>query len=274
MIGRSLCSGILVFLSFSAGPAFAYTADCIISPSRLVRVGTPVSGLIAEISVERGDWVEVGQEIARLDTALQDMEIRSARARASASEAALLSARTRVDFLRGQLDRNLALQERNVVAAAVVEESRSNLLVAENDLLTAQQNLTTAEVDIAVAQAERDRRIITSPAAAYVIARELTGGEFWSETAPIMTLADVATLHVEAIADIDAFGTIVLGDEALVMPEAPIGGEYIAIVDVIDPVFDAASGTFGIRLALPNPDRALPAGLRCQVTFGVTPDGG
>jgi len=32
-------------------------------------------------------------------------------------------------------------------------------------------------------------------------------------------------------------------------------------------VIDAASGTFGIRLALPNRKSSLPAGLRCQVDF-------
>jgi len=32
-------------------------------------------------------------------------------------------------------------------------------------------------------------------------------------------------------------------------------------------VLDAASGTFGVRLALPNPGQQLPAGIRCKVQF-------
>ena len=36
---------------------------------------------------------------------------------------------------------------------------------------------------------------------------------------------------------------------------------------VVDRVMDAASGTFGVRLRLPNPDLALPAGIRCTVRF-------
>jgi multidrug efflux pump subunit AcrA (membrane-fusion protein) len=51
------------------------------------------------------------------------------------------------------------------------------------------------------------------------------------------------------------------------MPEAPVGGRHAATVAVVDRVVDAASGTFGIRLLLPNPDLALPAGLRCRVRF-------
>ena len=50
-----------------------------------------------------------------------------------------------------------------------------------------------------------------------------------------------------------------------VTPEAPLSGTFSAQVDVIDRVFDAASGTFGIRLTLPNPGNAIPAGHRCEV---------
>ena len=32
-------------------------------------------------------------------------------------------------------------------------------------------------------------------------------------------------------------------------------------------VLDAASGTFGVRLELPNPQRKIPAGVRCSVAF-------
>ena len=54
---------------------------------------------------------------------------------------------------------------------------------------------------------------------------------------------------------------------AEVSPEDPIGGKYAAVVTVVDQVFDAASGTIGIRLDLPNPGYALPAGLKCKVRF-------
>jgi hypothetical protein len=52
-----------------------------------------------------------------------------------------------------------------------------------------------------------------------------------------------------------------------VRPEAPIGGSHQAKVAVVDRVLDASSGTFGVRLELPNADRALPAGARCRVDF-------
>jgi multidrug efflux pump subunit AcrA (membrane-fusion protein) len=65
------------------------------------------------------------------------------------------------------------------------------------------------------------------------------------------------------------YGQIRNGSKARVRPEKPIGGTYDATVTVVDRVLDAASGTFGVRLALPNPDLRLPAGIRCKVEFDV-----
>ena len=48
---------------------------------------------------------------------------------------------------------------------------------------------------------------------------------------------------------------------------------YPATVTIVDRVADAASGTFRVRLTLPNPGHDLPAGLRCSVRFqAVEPD--
>ena len=52
-----------------------------------------------------------------------------------------------------------------------------------------------------------------------------------------------------------------------VIPEAPIGGQYMAEVKIVDRVIDAARGTLGVRLELPNPNHRLPAGLKCKVIF-------
>ena len=46
-----------------------------------------------------------------------------------------------------------------------------------------------------------------------------------------------------------------------------MGGSYTGRVVIVDKVMDAASGTFGIRVELPNPSLGLPAGLKCRVRF-------
>jgi hypothetical protein len=41
----------------------------------------------------------------------------------------------------------------------------------------------------------------------------------------------------------------------------------VATVKIVDRVIDARSGTFGVRLELPNSDYTIPSGLHCQVRF-------
>ncbi len=85
--------------------------------------------------------------------------------------------------------------------------------------------------------------------------------------ANIVTLASINPLNIEAYLPVRYYGTVKVGDKGAVHPDDPVGGEYEAKVSIVDQVFDAASGTFGVRLSLPNPANRLPGGMRCHVTF-------
>jgi multidrug efflux pump subunit AcrA (membrane-fusion protein) len=82
-----------------------------------------------------------------------------------------------------------------------------------------------------------------------------------------LTVAGIDPLHVEVVVPVALFGSIRKGMRAEVKPEAPVGGSYTATVVIVARVVDAASGTFGVRLELPNPANRLPAGLKCTVRF-------
>jgi membrane fusion protein, multidrug efflux system len=64
------------------------------------------------------------------------------------------------------------------------------------------------------------------------------------------------------------FKTLRVGMTARVSLAPFLPGSYQAQVVVVDKVIDAASGTLGVRLQLPNPDNKIPAGIQCAVVFG------
>ena len=84
---------------------------------------------------------------------------------------------------------------------------------------------------------------------------------------PILKMMEIDPLHVELVLPITHFGKIKRGQRARILPEPPFGGTYSAVVDVIDITVDAASGTFGARLILPNPGNRIPAGIKCRARF-------
>jgi hypothetical protein len=71
---------------------------------------------------------------------------------------------------------------------------------------------------------------------------------------------------VEVVMPVEYYQKLNLGIGAEVAPEG-LGLRRTATVKVIDRMFDAASGTFGVRLELQNHDHAIPGGLRCKVDF-------
>jgi multidrug efflux pump subunit AcrA (membrane-fusion protein) len=111
------------------------------------------------------------------------------------------------------------------------------------------------------------QRTLRSPIDGIVVERLLVPGEYRNEQSPIMTLAQIDPLRVEVFVPTGHYGRIRAASQAKVVPEEPIGGSYTATVTVVDRVMDAGSGTFGVRLALPNPELKLPAGIRCKVAF-------
>jgi len=110
------------------------------------------------------------------------------------------------------------------------------------------------------------RRSIDSPIDAVVVERLFSPGEYVHED-PILRLAQIDPLRVEVAIPIRLYGKVRVGMVGKVTWEVAGLGSHDATVTVVDPVVDAASGTIGIRLELPNPDYRLPAGTQCTVTF-------
>ena len=118
-------------------------------------------------------------------------------------------------------------------------------------------------------ESERDaltlaRRIVRSPINGVVIKRHKSAGEY-VEGDPIVQLAQLDPLRIEVVAPLTLYGQLKKGMQAVVTPELVVDGSFIATVVSIDPVMDAATATFGVRLSLPNPQRRLPAGLKCTL---------
>src|SRR5262249_39243113 len=148
-----------------------------------------------------------------------------------------------------------------------VEEADAEVQIAEQQLKEAQLNRELARLDVLHAEEVVSQRLLRSPIDGVVVERLLVPGEYRNDQSPVLTLAQVDPLRVEVFVPTAYFGQIRVGSKAEVRPEQPIGGIHIATVTVVDHVLDAASGTFGVRLALPNPQLVLPAGLHCKVAF-------
>ncbi len=253
--------------SAGAGQTPLPPVGCLIQPLDVVDLASPVAGLVSEVLVERGDHVTTGQRIAQFDTALEVVELDAARARASNTHA-IAAAESRLAFREDMAIRMARLADRNAISDTDADEARMEADTARQALEEARVALRVAQIDVQAAAARLDRKILRSPIDGLVTSRSVSPGEFRDGDDPVVTIARIDRLRVEAYVPLEYYPALSIGDVVQIIPEAPIGGRHTAYITVIDQVFDAASATLGIVMELPNPDLTMPAGLRCEVSFG------
>jgi RND family efflux transporter MFP subunit len=271
---RCLLASVALLLTTSSGKAQtpptpapqASEYDCVIEPEQVVKLASPVVGVIARLDVDRGHIVRKGQILGKLEDGVEVATLALARARAT-NESSIKSAEARLQFLRLKHGRIDALHTKSVSTLAALQEAEAETNIAEQQLREATLNKEIAQLEVLHVEEIVNQRTLRSPINGVVVERLLVPGEYRNEQSPILTLAQIDQLRVEVFVPTARYGDIRVGSRAEVRPEAPIGGAHAATVTVVDRVLDAASGTFGVRLVLPNPELAMPAGIRCKILF-------
>jgi RND family efflux transporter MFP subunit len=269
---RSNAEILLVVLCMMAGFAQPAGADkpgefaCLIRPKMVLKLGSPVPGLISEVLVDRGAIVKKGEIVARLVSNVEEANLALAEARA-ANDSAIRSAQAKLDYQKRKAERMSELRKDNNVSISAAEEAETAASVAASELHEAEVNQQLARLDLVRSREMLNQRTIHSPIDGVVTERTLGPGEYAFDQAHILTVAQIDPLDVDVFVPLSEFGKIRPGMLAEIYPENPVGGQHDATVDVVDRVFDAASGTIGVRLELPNPNYTLPAGLKCEVRF-------
>jgi RND family efflux transporter MFP subunit len=262
-------ASVVMAVVLCAANAHALPFDCLIDPSLTLKLGSPITSILDRVDVDRGDHVKPGQVVATLESAVERAAVTLNEARAK-NTAEIEAKQAVLELKRGILARKRSLQASSYASAQDIETAQAEFHVAEQDLAAARSNRHIAEIELDRARATLEQRTIRSPVDGVVVKRVLGPGEYVHQESQIITLARIDPLNVETFLPVRYYRQIKVGDTATVWPNEPIGGERQAVIKIVDQVFDAASGTFGVRLELANPEFDIPAGLRCRVGFNIT----
>jgi len=249
-------------VTIDAGRSF----DCQIEPRVVVKVAAEVSGVLKSVLVERGDVVSAGQVVAIFQSDVQEAIVALARLKAG-NHAQIRAQQSRRDVMRRKVERVQALQRKEFASTSALDEVKSELTVIESAEEEAQLMQELARLELDREERILAQRKIRSPVSGVVTEKMLSAGEYRNENNHIVTVAQIDPLNVEVFVPIALIDRIRIGGRAKVMPEGASGNRLDASVVIVDRVADAASGTFGVRLTLPNSEHRLPAGLRCKIEF-------
>ena len=255
---------ILALLVAAPGWA-AQPLGCLIEPERVAEVGSPVTGVIESMLVERGDLVRKGQLIAVLRTDVERASVNVAHSKAESS-ADMKAAAANLAFTRQRLVRAEDLFKKEFISGQALDQARAEVDVAEQKLIQAREIQRVSQRELELANAQLAQRMIRSPIDGVIAERYFSPGERVEDKA-LVRVVKFDPLRVQMVVPSALFGKIQAGASATVMPDLPGVAPATARVTLVDKVVDAASNTFRVQLELPNPNLALPAGLRCKANF-------
>jgi membrane fusion protein (multidrug efflux system) len=219
-------------------------------PDRDAQIAPQVAGRIEELSVREGDAVADGQQVARIDAAPLADQAREA-------EAALAKTRAELRNAEATRARTQRVYEHGIAARQEVDDATARAEAAK-----------AAESEAAAvaqrAQRQVDRARVRSPLAGVVVRILRRPGELVDGTpaTPVLEVADPSRLELVSDAAAADLVRVHRGQAAEVTVAALPGARFPAVVSVVSPAVDRATGLGTIRVAIDLTAGALKAGVR------------
>jgi RND family efflux transporter MFP subunit len=260
---------LLLSLSYFPGVASAISTelDCLVKPEMYVDLSSSVDTVVKEILVKPGDSVTKEQVLVQLESSVESSRVKLAKMQAS-STTEIESRKIQLNYTRLNNQRVNNLYAKNTVSELERDKSATELALAKIGLTKAREKTAIAKVNLELAQAQLSLKTLRSPINGIVVDLYTRAGESVADR-PIMKLAQINPLRVELIAPTEYFGLISPGMAVEIQPERPVNKRFNATVTMVDQLIDPASGTFTVRMALPNPGDELVGGVNCLAHFDL-----
>src|SRR6478735_3609397 len=123
-IASTMAAALLIMPASAADPSaiLGKPQDCIIEPFIVTELGSPATGILEELLVDRGDRVTKGMVVARLRSDLEQASLDLATARAESTVIIELG-RERVSLLEKAVDRVSELHVKQISSAVQYDKS-------------------------------------------------------------------------------------------------------------------------------------------------------
>lgn len=244
-------------------------------PGRVVASATAevrpqVGGMVTAVNVIEGQEVQAGDILLTIDPATYEAEVAVAEASVANAEAQVPSAEATV--------------KRYTTLVASGGVAQTELDTAEVTLAQARANLLSAQASLRVAQLTLDRASVKAPISGVIGTVDVQIGALVtaSQTDALTTIRQLDPVNIElvessanllALRKALAAGTVegTQGEPPRVTLTLEDGSSYdqTGTVTTADIVVSQTTGSFTIRVSMPNPDRTLMPGMFVRATVSV-----
>lgn len=230
-------------------------------PNQDAKVAALVPGRIAKEFVTEGDRVRAAQELAQLESAQFQDQVRQA-------EAAVAQARANVENATLAARRAEDLLARGIAARKEVEDARTQLAVNEAALHSAQAALSAARTQL-------NRTVLVSPFPGTVVKRFLSVGEQvdGSSAQPVVEVANIDALELVGTVPASTINFIKTGEAFKFTSTSVPGQDFTARVVSVFPAVDPATNNGTVRIRIDNPQHLMKFGMYISVELPMQKKG-
>lgn len=233
-----------------------------------VEVRPQVEGLLQEIYVDEGSFVQKGQRLFKIDPSFYQEDLNNTVASARVAEAKLKNAQLEVDRLKPLVDNE------------VISDVR--LAAAQSDYQVAKAGVDQARAEVRSAQLSKDFTVIKAPVSGYIgrIPKRIGNLVSKGDKEPLTNLSDIQEVYVyfamnesdflyfsKAQAKKDSMeGRAYDKQKRLTFPKVTLvladGEEYPikGTVDAVNGQVDRTTGAISLRATFPNQNNILRSG--------------
>jgi RND family efflux transporter MFP subunit len=216
-----------------------------------VEVRSLIAGTLKDLPVSEGDLVTSGQVLAEIESA--------------ASQAAVAQAEAARDNARAVLEEATDAYDRAVSLGANI--SRAELESRAYDVQMAEADLAGKAAMLEQASADLEIHTIRAPIAGSIISLDVENGQVVGSSFPILTLANLGDLIVEADVD-EAYATQIIKGQPTVLQLAGATATRTGRVSFVSKRVDIATGGLAIEVRYDEPVVA-PVGLTVTINIIV-----
>lgn len=238
-----------------------------VAAEREANIRAEIAGTVRRLHHRRGDHVAAGEPLISYDPSELRHRVQLAEAavvlgRAQADQAAA-SARLALSNSR----RAESLRDRGVTPPAEAETLAGQSDVAERAAVAARTSLVQGTANVQIARDALSHAVLRAPFAGVILTTGIEEGEVTAPGAPVVTLADTSSLHVDAELDESDLGRVQVGMRAELALDAFPGQRFAGSLTEIAPSVTRdirGNRAIAIRVGL-EPDPRLRVGMSADV---------
>jgi len=240
----------------TAGPAMIQErlhlpAQIKVNAERTVVLASPAAGIVQSVPVSVGTPVKKGQSLV----VIQSPSVAQWRADYS-------SAQQRLKLARTTYQREKSLWDERISARQDLDAAEGALREAEITARAAGQRF--AALGIAAGDGVSSSVTVRAPLGGVVVEKPVAAGQATDETKPLLTIADLSQVWVEASVPADSLAQVATGMPAKVSINAA-PKQLDGMVSFVGPILGEATRMATARVALPNPGLRLRPGMLATV---------